>query len=117
MTNTETVGFELITLNGMRTFEVVTTDEEGNDTVQDNAEPYFCKGISKTASVMTFTDAPSGYYSNPAADPTFSQIYAKTSYGISVQVGAPKWELVSYKSTPYGEKYKNESNWRSVPGI
>jgi hypothetical protein len=117
MTNTETVGFELMTLNGMRTFEVVETDEEGNNTTQENAEPYFCKGISKTASVMTFTDAPSGYYSYPAADPLFNKIYAKTSYGTPVEIYDPEWELVSFKSTPYGEKYKNESNWRSVPGI
>lgn len=117
MTNTETIGFELVTLNGMRTFESVTTDEEGNNTVQENAEPYFCKGISKTASVMTFTDAPSGYYSAPAAAASFEKIYAKTSYGTSVEIGDPKWELVSYKSTPYGEKYKNESNWRSVPSL
>jgi hypothetical protein len=117
MTNTETIGFELVTLNGMRTFEVVETDEEGNNITRQNAEPYFCKGIAKTASVMTFTDAPAGYYSTPAAGPIFSQIYAKTSYGTGVQVGAPKWELVSYKSTPYGEKYKNESNWRAIPDL
>jgi hypothetical protein len=117
MTNTETVGFELMTLNALRTFEVVTTDEEGNNTVQENAEPYFCKGISKTASVLTFTDGPSGHYSAPAADPNFSKIYAKTSFGTPVEIGEPKWELVSFKSTPYGEKYKNESNWRTVPGI
>jgi hypothetical protein len=117
MTNTETIGFELVTLNGMRTFEVVETDEEGNNITRQNAEPYFCKGISKTASVLTFTDAPSGYYSYPAADASFVKIYAKTSYGTPVEIGDPAWELVSYKSTPYGEKYKNESNWRAIPSL
>jgi hypothetical protein len=115
MTDTENVGFELVTLNGMRTYQVVETGPNGNSTIRDMAEPYFCKGICKTASVMTFTDAPSGSYSYPAANPSFNQIYSKTSYGTSVEIGDPLWELVSYRSTPYGEKYKNESNWRSVP--
>ena len=117
MTNTENVGFELMTLNGMRTYDVVQTKPDGNSITTTNVEPYYCKGISKTACVLTFTDDPSGYYSYPAAEPSFSKIYAKTSYGFPVAIGEPSWELVSYRSTPYGEKYKNESNWRSIPVV
>ena len=117
MTNIETVGYELATFNGTRTYDVVNTDENGNSTTTSHVEPYFCKGISKTASVLVFTDAPSGYYSSPSEDPSFMVIYSKNSYGQYVSIGDPSWELVSYKSTPYGEKYKNESNWRSVPQL
>jgi hypothetical protein len=117
MTNTETIGFELITLNGIRTFEVLVNSQGGNSRIEQNVEPYFCKGITRTTSIITYTDFAQSSYQQPSTDPQFTKIYAKTSYGMNVEIGAPTWELISYRSTPYGEKFKNESNWRSNPTL
>jgi hypothetical protein len=117
MTNTETIGFELITLNGIRTFDVLVNGSDGSSRIQQNVEPYFCKGITRTTSIITYTDFAQPSYSQPRTNPEFTKIYAKTSFGTNVDIGAPTWELISYRSTPYGDKYKNESNWRSNPTL
>lgn len=116
MTDIEIVGFELTTLTGTRTFEVIYTDAAGNNKTVTNSEPFFVKGVCKTAAVITYTDAPSGTPASAGSEPSFQVYYAKTANGYGVAVGENMmWELISYKSTPYGQLYKNETNWRSVP--
>jgi hypothetical protein len=116
MNNIEINGFELTTLTGTRTFDVIYTDPQGNETVQTNSEPFFVKGVCKTSSVITYTDAPSGTTAAASGQPSFEVYYSRTANGYGVAVGETiMWELISYKSTPYGQIYKNETNWRSVP--
>jgi hypothetical protein len=116
MNDIEINGFELTTLTGTRTFEIIYTDPQGNETVQENSEPFFVKGVCKTSSVITYTDAPSGTTAAASGQPSFEVYYARTANGYGVAVGGSvMWELISYKSTPYGKIYKNETNWRSVP--
>lgn len=116
MNDIEINGFELTTLTGTRTFDSIYTDPQGNNKVLTNSEPFFVKGVCKTASVITYTEAPSGTPANPSGQPSFQVYYARTANGYGVAVGETMmWELISYKSTPYGQIYKNETNWRSVP--
>ena len=115
MTDTTTIGFELITLNGVNTY-TVEVEINGTTETKEMSEPFYVKGITKTGSVITFTDSPiSSYASMREEEPSFQILYSRTAYGTAIDPGDTSWELTSYKSTPYGAIYKNESNWRSVP--
>jgi hypothetical protein len=117
MTDIDLVGYELTTLNGTRTYEVIENDEDGNIVGQTTmSEPFFVKGICKTASIITYTDEPLTGPVTSRTEPYFNVYYARTANGFPLLVGQEKiWELISFKSTPYGQGYKNETNWRSVP--
>ena len=116
MNNTEINGFELTTLNGTRTYDVQNVQPNGSTITTTMSEPFFVKGICKTASVITYTDTAIGTPAPATTDPSFDVYYAKTANGFSLSVGQTIiWEMISYRSTPYGAGYKNETNWRSVP--
>lgn len=113
----ELYGQELTTIPGTRTYDVQQVDEQGNEKMIKMTEPFFVKGICKTASLISFTDElPSGSSGMPSSEPSFDVLSSKTAYGYGVAVGAEVfWELVAYRSTPYGEGYKTEANFRSMP--
>lgn len=113
----ELYGQELTTLNGTRTYDVQNVQPNGSTLTTTMSEPFFVKGICKTASIISYSNTLSGgIVGNPPEEANFTVIYARTANGFDISVGnSVAWELVALRTTPYGEGYKTEANYRSVP--
>ena len=125
------VGFELKTLNGTEKFEAMVQDGQGGAGRVVQTRPFFVRAISKTVSMVSFENSPSSSLVGPGLilsqgiKPTFQVLSSKNSYGETVNIDAanilvarpPYFELVSFRVTKFGDKYKKEEIYQSFRDI
>lgn len=125
------VGFELKTLNGTQVFDAMVQDGQGGAGLVRQSRPFYVRAISKTVSMVSIENSPSstlvgpGLLASQGIQPVFQVLSSKNSYGESVNIDSanalvsrpPYFELVSFRVTKFGDKYKKEENYQSFRDI